>query len=280
MSSAGSRVGAVIAADAASALLSARPGLERSSLKGSGHSAGLVSKSTPVFGVPLDSCPPPKPRASVASCAASRPLPAGSDAFSRCAADAGVNSSGNAELTGVSSFSSEYKAGSASLAGSQRAPFASNFYFHPDSDCCVSTHESQRPLAAELYDPSLCKIYHALLDSPTPRLATYNIRTFSGIPTSVEADIRQQHILANVTSVGRHGDVVFLQETKGPPVAVYEGFSRDWLVFDNPVPDGTLAGTAILVRKTFAHNFRVVGHILVPGYIQSVSFEPLVLTNK
>ena len=280
MSSAGSRAGAVIAADAASALLSARPGLGRFSLEGSGHSEGQVSKSTPVSGVPLDSCPPPQPRASAVSCAASCPLHSDSDAFSRRAADAGVNSSGYAELADILSFSSECKDSSASLAFSERAPFASNFYFHPDSDCCVSTRDSQRPLDAELYDPSLCKSYHALLDSPTPRLATYNIRTFSGIPTSVEAEIRQQHIIANVTSVGRHGDVVFLQETKGPPVAVYESFSRDWLVFDNPAPDGTLAGTAILVRKTFAHNFRVVGHILVPGYIQSVNFEPLDKVNQ
>ena len=280
MSSTGSGAGVVIAADAASALLSARPGLESVPLKGSGHSSGLVSESTPVFGVPLDSCSSSKPKVSVASCAASRPMHASSDACPRRAADAGVNSSGNAELADIFPFSSEYKASSASLASSERTPFASNFYFPPDSDCCVSTRDSQRPLDAELYDPGLCRNYHALLDSPTPRLATYNIRTFSGIPTSVKAEIRQQHIVANVTSVGRHGDVVFLQETKGPPVAVYARFSRDWLVFDNPAPDGALAGTAILVRKTFAHNFRLVGHILVPGYIQSVNFEPLDRVNQ
>ena len=119
MSSTGSGADAVLAADAASALLSARPGLESVSLKGSGHSSGLVSESTPVFGVPLDSCSSSKPKVSVASCAASRPMHAGSDACPRRAADAGVNSSGNAELADIFSFSSNYKASSASLASSE-----------------------------------------------------------------------------------------------------------------------------------------------------------------
>ena len=279
MSSAGGGVGAETAADAAPTLLSARPGPVSSSPKGPGRSRSLASKVSPAD-ASLVSRPSPKLNAYVAPCAANRSLPAGPPALLRRAAGVNVMSPDNVDLAGNFSLPSECKAGSVSLASPDCAPPASNFYFPPGSSCCVSTCDSQRPLDANMYDPSLCKGCHAFLDSPTPRLATYNIRTFSGLPTTVEAEIRQQHILANVASVGRHADVLFLQETKGPPVAVYERFSRDWLVFDNPVPDGTLAGTAILVRRTFAHNFKVVGHILVPGYVQSVNFKPLAQVNQ
>ena len=256
MSLVGSRVGAVLAADAVPALLSARPDPGRPP-EGSGSPNGLTSVSALVSDDLQAKHPSSKCTTPVADSAAGSPMRVHPPALPFYTADGSVN-----PLSPCGS------GGTFSGSGFGR------FYFSSAFNGEVVSPERLRPLAAELYDPSLCKSYHAFLDLPTPRLATYNIRTFSGMPIDVAAAVRQRRILANVESVCRHSDVVLLQETKGPPAAVYERFGSEWYVFDNPCPGGTLAGTAILVRKSFARNFRVRCCVLVPGYIQSVWFEP------
>jgi len=256
MSLVGSRVGAVLAADAVPALFSARPDPGRPP-EGSGSPNGLTSVSALVSDDLQAKHPSSKCTTPVADSAAGSPMRVHPPALPFYTADGSVNP-----------LSPSGSGGTFSGSGFGR------FYFSSAFNGEVVSPERLRPLAAELYDPSLCKSYHAFLDLPTPRLATYNIRTFSGMPIDVAAAVRQRRILANVESVCRHSDVVLLQETKGPPAAVYERFGSEWYVFDNPCPGGTLAGTAILVRKSFARNFRVRCCVLVPGYIQSVWFEP------
>ena len=100
-------------------------------------------------------------------------------------------------------------------------------------------------------------IHHSFIYCPTPRMTSYNIRTFSGMPTDVDTQIRQNKLFSNIRSVMRGVDVLLLQETKSPPDAVYSEFRAEWFAFKNPfteLVDGVLyhrqkAGTTILVRN-------------------------------
>ena len=147
----------------------------------------------------------------------------------------------------------------------------------------ANTHNPiTHPLEARLYDPSYCKDYHAFVDVPTIRGVSYNIRTFSGMATCAVDVERQSRLITNILSCSRDADVLLLQETKAPPEAVYDVFRAEWMIFDNPlvtVVDGEVkavhkAGTVILVRRSFAHNFVLSDKVVVPGYIQQVVFTP------
>ena len=145
-----------------------------------------------------------------------------------------------------------------------------------------------RPLRATAYDSSLSRRAHSFLHIPTPRMCTYNIRTFSGLPTATDPQSRQNKILSNIRTVLKQVDILLLQETKSPPDAVYDSFLPLWEVHKNPlveVVNGSpiyrqKAGTTILVRKSFAHNFRIHHNIFIPGYFHRVSFFPLDWVNN
>ena len=145
---------------------------------------------------------------------------------------------------------------------------------------------------------------------PTPRLLTYNIRSYSSVPTSASARLRGKKLLTNLTTAMAHSDIVLIQETKIQNDAYYWQFRRDWYVFHNPYPAGLVsdsdmdsdsdsdsddddgywpqekvtgvrakAGTDIFVRKSFAHNFNITHVIDRAGYIHHLIFEPCTTIN-
>jgi len=95
---------------------------------------------------------------------------------------------------------------------------------------------------------------------------------------------RQSQIFRNIRYVSLNADIVLLQETKCPPETLYDEFRAEWEVFDNPTLENKKvvhrAGTAILVRSSFAHNFSVTGDVLDPGYLQVIKFTPRTHVNQ
>ena len=154
-------------------------------------------------------------------------------------------------------------------------------YLGPAAAACL-------PDNAADYDASLAERHHSVVHLPTPRLLTYNIRTFSGLPTDLKVLARQNRVFSNIHAVIPSADIVLLQETKSPPDAVYDSFRAEWYVFRNYCTRQTVdgvhylqkAGTATLVRKKFCHNFDLRHEILVPGYLQRVLFTPLGRIDK
>ena len=146
---------------------------------------------------------------------------------------------------------------------------------------------SQRPVLAANHDFSSSRTVFPChyINIPTPRCATYNIRTFSGMPTDRDIDTRQNKLFRNLKAVMKNVDVLLLQETKRPPDAVYADFRSEWFVFRSPYfsviggkvtyPKRPKAGVAVLVRKSFAHNFELKHEVIVPGHLQRVRFLPL-----
>ena len=143
----------------------------------------------------------------------------------------------------------------------------------------------QRPELAADYDFSSNKTTFPChyVNIPTPRCATYNIRTFSGMPTDSDAKTRQSKLFSNLRVVMKNVDILLLQETKCPPDAVYATFENEWFAFRSPyVQDlgGVLtypqrAGLAILVRKSFAHNFELKHEVVVAGHFHRICLLPL-----
>ena len=146
---------------------------------------------------------------------------------------------------------------------------------------------SQRPVRAADHDFStgrtLSPCYY--VNIPTPRCITYNIRTFSGMPTDPNLDTRQNKLFKNLKAVMKNVDVLLLQETKRPPDAVYADFRSEWFAFKSPFsleiggnvtyPKKPKAGVAVLVRKSFAHNFELKHEVIVSGHLQRIQFIPL-----
>ena len=142
----------------------------------------------------------------------------------------------------------------------------------------ISSSSFARPLRADLYDPGFCKPCHAFIDMPTFRAISYNVRTLSGMATTSEDLERQSQIFRNIRHVSLNADIILLQETKCPPETLYDEFRAEWEVFDNPTLENKKvvhrAGTVILVRRSFAHNFTITDDILDPGYLQVIKFTP------
>jgi len=149
--------------------------------------------------------------------------------------------------------------------------------------------------------------------TPTPRLLSYNARSYSCRAVSAELKQRSRRVKANMKSGMRYADVVCMQETKHQTPDFYHSFSAEWIVFRNPyyadsgpiddersdVDSGLLgtrllideaavkvvgddgkvyaakAGTDIFVRKSYARNFVLTHNIHKIGYVHSVSFTPL-----
>ena len=135
--------------------------------------------------------------------------------------------------------------------------------------------------------------------TPTPRLLSYNARSYSCRAVSAELKQRSRRVKANMTSGMRYADVVCMQETKHQTPDFYHSFSAEWIVFRNPyyadsgpiddersdVDSGLLgtrllideaavkvvgddgkvyaakAGTDIFVRKSYARNFVLTHNI-------------------
>ena len=125
--------------------------------------------------------------------------------------------------------------------------------------------------------------YHFFPSLPTPRIVTYNVRSYSSNAKDVVFVNRKSKIRANLLCVMRHADVVLVQETKLQNHTLYKCFDNDWLIYHNPyfvTSNGrkiysAKAGTEIYVSRKFARNFNIVPECAVAGYVQSVTFYPL-----
>ena len=93
-----------------------------------------------------------------------------------------------------------------------------------------------RPTVAASHAHKPLSRWYPFVGIPTPRLLTYNVRSYSSIPISEGARIRHRKILTNLQSVMKHADIVLVQETKIQNKAYYRPFRRDWFVFHNPYP--------------------------------------------
>ena len=150
--------------------------------------------------------------------------------------------------------------------------------------------------------------------TPTPRLLSYNVRSYSCRAVSTELKQRSRRVKTNLRGCMRYADVVCVQETKHQTPDFYHEFKAEWWVFRNPYyvsasdpidedlddmdsgPVGAQvlvdqkavrvvdaegktytakAGTDIYVRKSYARNFTLTHNIHKVGYIHSVSFTPL-----
>jgi len=75
---------------------------------------------------------------------------------------------------------------------------------------------------------------HLYKDFPTPRLITYNVRSYSCTATKGKRKRRRARIRRNLQDVMKHADVVLVQETKIQTPDFYYMYAHDWYVFHNP----------------------------------------------
>ena len=69
--------------------------------------------------------------------------------------------------------------------------------------------------------------HHFFPSLPTPRIVSYNVRTYSSTAKDAAFISRKRKVQANLRSVMRHADVVLVQETKLQNHTVYKPFHKD-----------------------------------------------------
>ena len=86
-----------------------------------------------------------------------------------------------------------------------------------------------------LQDVDFAAFYpHLFAHLPTPRLLTYNVRSYSCTAVSGKYKRRARRLKRNLIDVMRHADVVCIQETKMQTPDYYDSFKSEWFVFHNP----------------------------------------------
>ena len=141
--------------------------------------------------------------------------------------------------------------------------------------------EAKKPGPLDADSEGYCS-YYKYPAIPTPRVLTYNVRSYSAVPTSGNAKARRGRMRKNLDVALAKADIVLVQETKLQNATYYERYKRKWHVFHNPckinvADDGTVsyaAGTDVFVRRDFAKNFRVEHVVALSSYIQYVTFRP------
>ena len=75
---------------------------------------------------------------------------------------------------------------------------------------------------------------HMFSSLPTPRLSTYNVRSYSALAAGNKLRKKRRHIARNLADVMRYSDVVVVQETRHQAPSFYAKFALEWYVFHNP----------------------------------------------
>ena len=111
---------------------------------------------------------------------------------------------------------------------------------------------------------------------PTPRIITYNVNSYSHLPSSKSLVSRRNKVLVNIVALLSQCDILLIQETHSPSDSpFYDKLPTSIKVFKNPSLDPTVGGTDILVHSSFLNLFDPALHVrLSKGCAHYLTFPP------
>lgn len=120
-------------------------------------------------------------------------------------------------------------------------------------------------------------IHHRFKYIPTPRVAIYNVDSYSSRREDRDGLARRNRLYHNLNTIAKASDVVLTQETKTESSSIeYEYLLQPhWETFRNPNPDSNISGgTDMFVSKKFLDSFIISHEKIVPGFLQALHFYP------